>query len=76
MQLPQRSKKFEWNFNTIATLGSMAAGLVVTSADNLDLRTQIADMTSPWTRMARIRKPKLPMFSSSLLRSHFNRKSR
>ncbi len=61
MQFPQRSKKFEWNFNTIVTLGSMVAGLVVTSAgwgityadmrnDNADLRKQITDLT---TRMDR-----------------------
>jgi len=57
MQFPQRSKKFEWNFNTIVTLGSMIAGLVVTSAgwgityadmrnDNADLRKQITDVVN------------------------------
>lgn len=57
MQFPQRSKKFEWNFNTIVTLGSMVAGLIVTSAgwgityadmrnDNADLRKQIIDLTN------------------------------
>ena len=57
MQFPQRSKKFEWNFNTIVTLGSMVAGLVVTSAgwgityadmrnDNTDLRKQITDVVN------------------------------
>ncbi|RAX42383.1 hypothetical protein [Rhizobium tropici] len=57
MQFPQRSKRFEWNFNTIVTLGSMVAGLAVTSAgwgityanmrnDNADLRKQIIDLTN------------------------------
>jgi uncharacterized protein YpuA (DUF1002 family) len=57
MQLPQRSKKFEWNFNTIVTLCSMVAGLVVTSAgwgityadmrnDNKDLQKQILEIYS------------------------------
>lgn len=57
MQLPPRSKKFEWNFNTIVTLCSMVAGLVVTSAgwgityadmrnDNKDLQKQILEIYS------------------------------
>ena len=57
MQFPERSKKFEWNFNTIVTVIGIVSGLVVTSVgwgitfanmrnDNADLRKQIADIVS------------------------------
>ncbi|SCB49429.1 hypothetical protein GA0061102_107413 [Rhizobium miluonense] len=52
---PQRSKIFEWNLNTVITLTSMMAGLVVTSVgwgityanmrnDSANLRKQISDV--------------------------------
>lgn len=55
MQFPQRSKKFEWNFNTIVMIISMITGLVVTSIgwgityadmrnDNRDLQKQISEI--------------------------------
>ncbi len=55
MQFPERSKKFEWNFNTIVMLASMVAGLVVTSVgwgityanmrnDSADVRKQIIEL--------------------------------
>lgn len=67
MQLPQRSKKFEWNFNTIMTLLSMLAGLVVTSMgwgityadmrnDNRDLQKQISEMNTRFEKDAADRK--------------------
>lgn len=57
MQFPERSKKFEWNFNTIVMLGSMVAGLVVTSVgwgvtyadmrnDNKDMQKQISEINT------------------------------
>ena len=57
MQFPQRSKKFEWNFNTIVMIVSMVAGLVVTSVgwgityadmrnDNRDLQKQISEINT------------------------------
>lgn len=55
MQFPERSKKFEWNFNTVVTVIGIVSGLVVTSVgwgityanmrnDSADLRKQIADI--------------------------------
>ena len=67
MQLPQRSKKFEWNFNTIVMLVSMVAGLVVTSVgwgityadmrnDNRDLQKQISEINGRLDKDAADRK--------------------
>lgn len=57
MQFPERSKKLEWNFNTVVTLAGILAGLIVTSAgwgvtyadmrnDNRDLQKQISDINA------------------------------
>ncbi len=70
MQFPERSKKFEWNFNTIVTLGSMIAGLVVTSAGwgityadlrngNNDLQKQILEVSNRVDRESIDRKSQL-----------------
>jgi len=70
MQFPQRSKRFEWNFNTIVTLASMVAGLVVTSVgwgityadmrnDSRDLQKQISDINTRLDKDAADRKAQL-----------------
>ena len=55
MQFPERSKKFEWNFNTVVTVIGIVSGLVVTSVgwgityanmrnDSTDIRKDNADL--------------------------------
>jgi methyl-accepting chemotaxis protein len=57
MQLPERAKKFEWNFNTIVTGTGIIAGLLVTAVgwgityanmrnDSERLQSQISDLNS------------------------------
>ncbi|WP_267550469.1 hypothetical protein [Rhizobium rhizogenes] len=70
MQFPERSKKFEWNFNTIVTLVGIVSGLIVTSAgwgityadmrnDNRDLQKQISDINGRFEKDASDRKSQL-----------------
>lgn len=57
MQLPERSKRFEWNFNTIVSVVGLTAGMIVTASgwgityadmrnDNARLQAQISDLNS------------------------------
>lgn len=77
MQFPERSKKLEWNFNTIVTLMGIIAGLIVTSVgwgityadmrnDNKDLQKQIADVNSRMEREASDRKDRLKAYQDQL----------
>jgi methyl-accepting chemotaxis protein len=64
MQLPERSKKFEWNFNTIVSTVGLTAGMLVTSIgwgityanmrnDNARLQDQISGMNQRFTDTAK-----------------------
>ncbi len=77
MHFPERSKKFEWNFNTIVTLVGMVVGLLVTSVgwgityadmrnDNKDLQEQISDIKNRMTQEAEDRKDRLKGYQATL----------
>ncbi len=77
MQFPERSKKLEWNFNTIVTLIGIVTGLIVTSVgwgityadmrnDNKDLQKQISDINTRLEREASDRKDRLKAYQDQL----------
>lgn len=77
MQFPERSKKLEWNFNTIVTIIGIVSGLIVTSAgwgvtyadmrnDNKDLQKQISDINTRLGQEANDRKDRLKAYQDQL----------